>query len=447
LSPCSTNLQGLTLTPKYDTLLVGDTGQVVFAATDSSGGTVANVHATYSSTNTAVVTVDTTGGFHAIGAGSATLKVAAGGRTASAFLTVLAPVVVAAQAGGDFSCMLLPLGRGYCWGTDAKGQLQRTVSTTCFDSATTSTVPCALAPVAMSGGLRLTTVTTGGLMACGLVASGAAACWGDNSYGELGTNTTGSGSAAQSVVGGLAFTSISAGLTHVCGIATGGGTYCWGNDSTGQLGDTGIVYSTTPIPVAGGGPFTTVSAGGIHTCALVANGAAFCWGDNAFGELGNGVAGNTSQPVAVANGLTFVAISAGTTHTCGIVTGGAVYCWGTYGAVTNNTPTIVGGGLSFTQIASGGGFSCGLSGAAVYCWGTNSDGQLGSGTLGGTSATPVQVTGGLAFTSVSAGLRHVCATVGDGTAACWGSNVFGPLGNSQQASESASPVIVGSPLG
>jgi alpha-tubulin suppressor-like RCC1 family protein len=446
-SPCSTTrLKTLTLTPTYDTLLVGDTAQVVTAATDSAGSTVTNVHFTYASSNTAVMTVDTTGGVHAIGAGAATLKVSGGGLSASAFLTILAPIVQQTQAGGDFSCFLLPLGRGYCWGLDSKGQLGSLVTTACFDSATSTNEPCALTPTLMSGGLRLATVTTGGIVACGLVSGGAAYCWGDNTYGELGNNTVSSGSAQVPVSGGLAFASITAGATHVCGIASGGGTYCWGNDSTGQLGDTAIVYSTTPIPVVGAGPFTSVSAGGDHTCALVAGGAAYCWGDNTFGELGNGVAGNTSQPVAVAGGLTFIAISSGATHTCGIVTGGTAYCWGTINGAT--VPTAVVGGPTFTQITSGGGFSCGLSGGAAYCWGTNSDGQLGNGSLAVTSsATPVLVTGGYTFTSVSAGSRHACGTRANGTAACWGSNVFGPLGNSQQASENATPVIVGTPLG
>jgi hypothetical protein len=47
---------------------------------------------------------------------------------------------------------------------------------------------------------------------------------------------------------------------------------------------------------------------------------------------------------------------------------------------------------------------------------------------------------------VSAGKRHACGIVSGGVAACWGSNLFGALGNSLQAATSGVPVIVGTPL-
>ncbi len=364
---------------------------------------------------------------------------------------MLTPVVLQVQAGADYACALITLGRGFCWGEDNIGQLANTVTAVCFDSGVgAGTEPCALTPTPMLGAVRLKTVTTGGIVACGLNAAGAAFCWGDDSFGELGINSTSADTIGNytpgPVVGGLAFTSIAAGYAHVCGIATGGGTFCWGDDASGQLGDTGIVYSTTPIPVQSGGPFVAITAGAAHTCALVAGGAAYCWGDNSVGQLGTGVAGNHSEPVAVAGGLTFIAISAGDTHTCAIATGGTAYCWGTYGGGASAAPVAVSGGQVFTEISAGGAFTCALSGTAVFCWGSNGDGQLGNGSAGSAITTPVQVTGGLSFTSVTAGLRHACATLSNGNVACWGSDLFGALGNSQQANVSPSPVIVGSPL-
>jgi alpha-tubulin suppressor-like RCC1 family protein len=50
----------------------------------------------------------------------------------------------------------------------------------------------------------------------------------------------------------LAVGALAAGSTHVCGLASGGAAYCWGDDRYGQLGDgrsgDGVV-STTPVAV------------------------------------------------------------------------------------------------------------------------------------------------------------------------------------------------------
>jgi alpha-tubulin suppressor-like RCC1 family protein len=43
------------------------------------------------------------------------------------------------------------------------------------------------------------------------------------------------------------------------------------------------------------------------------------------------------------------------------------------------------------------------------------------------------VQGGTTFASISAGQRHACGVSTDGKAYCWGSNVFGALGNTLQA--------------
>ena len=451
-------LSKLTLTPPYDTLLAGDAAQIVFAATDASGNSISNVKVKYSSSNIRVATVDTSGLVRAIAPGSATVTIAAGGLTASSLLTVLAPTVVGLTAGSDDSCMLLPLGRGYCWGLDTDGQLGSGVSSTCFGNGG-APLSCAIAPVPISGGLRMTTISAGGIATCGLATTGAAYCWGDNSFGELGINSIAGTSTPVPVTGELRFTSISVGGGHVCAIATAQRTFCWGNNASGQLGDAQSINSTTPIQLAGG-PFVAVTAGGVHTCGLTSAGIAYCWGDNTAGQLGAGFAGGTSAtPVPVAGGQTFAAISAGALHTCGVVKGGSVYCWGdntsgelglAAGPGSSATPVLVTGVSAISQVSAGDGFTCALSGTGVVCWGSNAFGQLGAGAVGGVSAAPQSVTGGMPFGSVTAGARHVCAVVSGGAnagrAACWGSDIFGALGNSRQATLSASPVLVGSPL-
>jgi alpha-tubulin suppressor-like RCC1 family protein len=269
----------------------------------------------------------------------------------------------------------------------------------------------------------------------------------------------------------LNFTSISAGGNHACGIVGASAAYCWGQDSAGQLGDARRVNSTTPIPVfspTGGGlpaAFNAISAGFRHTCALQSDGLAFCWGRNESGQLGTGDFSERDVPAGVAGGTRFIAISSGgdtisqgaglppliDSHTCALAVNGSAWCWGSNsaGQIGNGTiggsvaaPVPVSGGLTFTKISAGGRHTCGLTTAgSVYCWGHGSDLQLGRGGETGSgfdSGTPQSVTGGelsagAKFTTISAGARHSCAVADDGNAYCWGSDIYGALGNTLQA--------------
>jgi alpha-tubulin suppressor-like RCC1 family protein len=328
-------------------------------------------------------------------------------------------------------------------------------------------------PLRISRALEFASISAGDSTGCAITIAGRAYCWGNGKRGTVGNGTTDDQSAPTLVTNALTFTSISVGGQHACGLATGGLAYCWGADSLGQLGDSRLVNSTTPIPVSGGGStavFASISAGFRHTCAVTATGTAFCWGSNERGQLGAGTSGGfVDTPVQVLGGLQFASISAGGDHTCGVTSGGAAYCWGSKfdGQLGNGAtggfsavPVAVAGGLTFARISAstgtrtrdldnnpmkitGAGHTCGLTtGGAVYCWGDNENLQLGRGPFSSgpqsASGVPQQVLGGeltagLNFVSVSAGSVHSCGVTTDGAAYCWGSNIFGALGNKFQA--------------
>ena len=44
-------------------------------------------------------------------------------------------------------------------------------------------------PVAVEGGLQFAYIKAGELFTCGITSEGAAWCWGDNEYGQLGDGT------------------------------------------------------------------------------------------------------------------------------------------------------------------------------------------------------------------------------------------------------------------
>jgi len=286
--------------------------------------------------------------------------------------------------------------------------------------------------------------------ACGVTPAGAAYCWGDGVYGELGTGDTLDRLTPTPVAGGVNFAAVQAGTSHSCGVTGTGVTYCWGWNELSQLGEPPtyeIRYRTSPTPVVAGVRFVAVTVGAIHTCGLTAAGAAYCWGSNGRGQLGRGIdlnidtVGVSAVPLAVSGGLSFATVTAGGgDHTCGLTAAGLAYCWGVnvYGEIGDGTtgtdrpgPTRVTGDLTFAALSAGSAHTCGVTAAGdTYCWGVNFTGQLGDGTTTHRS-NPVPVAGGLKFTAVSAGpySDHTCALTGVGAAYCWGYNNNGQLGD------------------
>jgi alpha-tubulin suppressor-like RCC1 family protein len=363
-------------------------------------------------------------------------------------------------AGADATCGLLPLGRGYCFGRAPLLGVAK--DTSCFGDVGSTTTPCTLVPLRIAGQLNFVSVSVGESVACGATADGRAYCWGQQTFGQLGNGISSTGSSLTpalviGAVGSNAFllSRVTAGGFHACGLNASGSAFCWGQDSLAQLanGDGNRVNSTTPIPVAGGFTFSTISAGSKHTCGLRADGVVMCWGDNRRGQLGTFTPDTVSDtPVPVSG--SYSQISAGRSHTCALTPAGAAVCWGGNdssqlgrGAPESSTvPVPVAGGLTFRSITAGAFNTCGITtGGAAYCWGSNEWGQLGNGARSQLANTPVAVGGGRSdFVAVAAGIRHTCAVATSGVY-CWGSNIFGALGNEFQAVVQLTPTKTATP--
>ena len=253
---------------------------------------------------------------------------------------------------------------------------------------------------------------------------------------------------------------------RTCVIKSDGKLSCWGGNSSGQLGNNSTTRSDYPVDVRdnSGSAGTTLNdviqviSGAKHTCALTKDGRVWCWGEGEAKRLGNNERNGSLRPVLVVginnsgrlNGV--VQISAGDIYNCALGSNGQVSCWGDnsrhqqgHSAVSNasgyprivkisqNGPPLEG----IVQVACGHQHTCALtSEGKVWCWGSSSGGKLGNGVSGDQFARktyPVAVrdssgTAGSTLSDViqiSTGKASSCALKSDGTVYCWGESFLG----------------------
>jgi alpha-tubulin suppressor-like RCC1 family protein/pimeloyl-ACP methyl ester carboxylesterase len=294
-----------------------------------------------------------------------------------------------------------------------------------------------------NGATVITSITVASQHTCALTSTGGVKCWGRNDFGELGDNTTTTRLTPVDVFGlSSGVMAISAGGVHTCALTRTGDVKCWGVNSNGQLGDNTTTTRLTPVDVFGlSSGVMAISAGGVHTCALTSAGGVRCWGNNGSGELGDNTTTRRLMPVDVfglSSGVT--AISAGTYHTCALTSVGGVKCWGgNYsGELGDNTTTtrltpvdVFGLSSGVIAISAGGFHTCALTSArGVKCWGLDANGQLGDNTTGTNRLTPVDVFGlSSEVAAISAGDEHTCALTNARGVKCWGGNWDGELGD------------------
>ena len=146
----------------------------------------------------------------------------------------------AAITGGTaHTCALDNQGLPLCWGLNNHGQLGNHQLGVNSDTAVF---------VASWGGIEATLLVAGGDHTCAIRGDLMGFCWGSNASGELGTGTPPTDIDQPAVVtfsfglGGLAL-----GSAHSCALEAK--LYCWGKNSAGQVGDGTTVNRSQPVPV------------------------------------------------------------------------------------------------------------------------------------------------------------------------------------------------------
>ncbi|WP_339351210.1 InlB B-repeat-containing protein, partial [Bifidobacterium indicum] len=338
-----------------------------------------------------------------------------------------------------------------------------------------------------ASGIRFSQTSAGGNFSMGIDSKGDLYTWGDNSFGQLGRDTTGTPADRPGRVtapAGVTFTQASAGDHSSLALGSDGNLYTWGANDWGQLGrDTDTTINETKadrkpgqvaLPAGASSSFTWTKATTRwdHTLAFGSDGKLYAWGRNQGGQLGNATipSGNNNSKaysarpvlVSVPGGVAFSEVSTGHLHSLALSTNGALYAWGqnSYGMLgmddvsigsVVNTPKAVRNtaGVAFTQISAGSSSCLAISSdGSLYAWGDNSDGQLG---LGDTAArlTPTQVTKPSAKFWKEASIRdgYSLALSSDGSLYAWGQNTYGQLGIPSGSSNDdiLKPTTVGNP--
>lgn len=114
-----------------------------------------------------------------------------------------------------------------------------------------------------------------------------------------------------------------------------------------------------------------------------------------------------------------------------------VVCWG-WGTL----PVYIQSAEGFLEVSSSSHHDCGIrADSTAACWGSNFDGSLGNGTTASAS-TPTAVAGGRRFRSIETGGNNSCAIDFGDDAWCWGGNTLGQLGSGFRSALSSVPLRV-----
>jgi alpha-tubulin suppressor-like RCC1 family protein len=358
--------------------------------------------------------------------GGAAIATSGTGAYSDTFVKLTFPGRVTAISAGGFHSLAIVGGTGtppapglpyilttpgtvYAWGYNGFGQLGDGT-----ENLTDSSLPLPVPLPGQGAYLMATQVAAGGGHSLALDSSGFVWAWGDNTYGQLGTNpTTGLPDCLYSPHAQQVEITSATPLTplaNIMQIAAGGSTsyaleypvttngvttqkiWAWGFNGMGQLGYDPTLPATpyslpqvnnnqsvdvnsytpvlVPVPIVSvlvnsiQTPVTIVkiAAGADHVLALMSDGSVMAWGFNNLGQVGN-----NNNTVTLTNNL----ITSAGDHT-------RIF---TPVHVLFNGTAVVGSGApmsNVTDIMAFGNSSMALMNGKWYGWGDNSFGQLGN---------------------------------------------------------------------
>lgn len=392
--------------------------------------------------------------------------------------------------GVQHSCAVLVSGDLKCWGYNGSGQLGYDDTVSRGNSAGSM---ASLPTVLLGAGRTAKQVFLGSNHTCVILDNDQVKCWGANAGGQLGyDSTTAKGNTAGSMAG-LAYVNLGAGRTakslalgfgQTCAILDNDQVKCWGNNSNGELGydsttnkgnTAGSMAALGYVNLGAGRTAKAIAAGALHTCAILDTNGVKCWGYNNFGNLGIDSTtnkGNTAGSMATLSeinlgaGRTALSITGGFHSTCAILDTFQLKCWGDnsdaqlgYGDTTirgNVAGSMaalgvvnLGVGVTVKSVRMGWYNTCAtLNDDQIKCWGRNSDGQLGyndttargNSVASMTSLGTVKLGEGHSVQGIAVS-HHVCVVLDNGDVKCWGKNNEGQTGHDNQVKYGSGKVM------
>jgi alpha-tubulin suppressor-like RCC1 family protein len=305
------------------------------------------------------------------------------------------------SGGKDFTLATKTDGTLWAWGGHNLGRLG------------TSDVTDRSSPTQIGTNTNWNLIGTGNYHSLATKTDGTLWAWGFNAFGMLGLNITAYRSSPTQVGTGTNWLSIGCIGYHSLATKTDGTLWSWGINDSGQLGQNNTIYRSSPTQVGTLTNWSVISGGFRTTFVTKTDGTLWAWGRNGSGELGLNTVTFVSSPVQVA-GTNWLKVKHSPSpppgaHTLAIKTNGTLWLWGdnTYGhlglndLVSRSSPTQVGTGTNWSDIAGGLGFSAATkTDGTLWTWGTNGAGQLA---LGDTArrSSPTQVGTGTNWSKVN----------------------------------------------
>jgi alpha-tubulin suppressor-like RCC1 family protein len=339
----------------------------------------------------------------------------------------------------------------WTWGINTFGQLG---NNTLGSYLTSSPIQVSAPTVALSGSWRSTSINQNGIQQIGVQNNGTLWAWGNNSQGQLGTNTSTLSNISNPVqVGALSvWTQTVSGGRFSTAIQSNGTLWTWGLNTFGQLGQNNQTNYSSPVQVGALSNWASIACGFDCWVSLQSSGTLWTCGYNNVGQLGLSDTTNRSSPTQVGSLSIWTRVAAGNSHAVAIQSPGTLWAWGQnpFGALglsdlTNRSSPIQVGTLTYwTQVACGAYFTLAIqSPGTLWGWGNNSYGQLGTNTSTLSNVvSPVQSGTISTWTQIVGGFYHSLAIQSNGTLWAMGNNSWGQLGLNTLTSYS-SPVQVG----
>jgi len=302
-------------------------------------------------------------------------------------------------------------------------------------------------------------------------------CWGENTNGQLGLNSTVNYSSPVQVGSLTDWATPGAGDQISFTVKTDGTLWSWGSDSSGVLGhETNYVAKSSPTQVGSLTDWFRVSAGFGWSCAIKTDGTLWSWGSGLMGRSGQDDLIARSSPVQVGSltnwkGESSADLTAGwplkmSAASYGgliIKDDGTLWSWGSNAGghyaggrggllgqgdrVDRSSPVQV-GSLTDWEAMPGGEIAFHIwvvkDDGTLWAWGNDNYGGLGLNTVNVHVSSPTQVGSLTTWKQSACGFYNSYATKTDGTLwACGRNQTQGALGDGTTINRS-SPVQVGS---